>query len=154
AVGGIAWSQSTPQPMEIVNDEPIVLPATPWFGSGSTLFIEAPDGAATVGPPQSYGCVGTAGTTTKDLRGQPDRKRLGTRVVDGVSLAPAVAIGPTTSGQVLQCADVPDQTRAFVLQTDPGIPIMPLSVVLAGVGCAGLAVLAHPRGRTAGVFGR
>lgn len=154
-VGAYAWAMPVPAPTLVGSDTVTTLGRSPWFTAGSTLFVTAVDRDTTVAA--DWGCRLTRDGAGRALGHTADRDALGTRVVEGQSLDAAVVIGPTHTHDSLVCdgpAAQKDNREMWVLPTDPGMPKVPMSMVVGGFALLGAAGLIHPRGRGLHRFGR
>lgn len=156
-VGVIAWTMERPTAIAVGSNEAVVLGASPWFDAGSTLFA-APvgDERSPQPPPNTWACTLAHEGAPVDLVRRPDASTVGTRVVDGISVTPVITIGPTREGAELLCVGPAAQATSgmWVLPTNPGMPRVPLSLVLGGIALAGVAAAVHPRGRNVRPFER
>lgn len=156
-IGAFAWSMPSPGKIPVPAGQPVALAASPWFSQGSTLFT-VPFGPLPQDEPptQSFGCTLHQGGTSDELVNASDPDTAGSRVVEGRSLIPVLVIGPTQAGAVLTCSGPAAQqsTKLWSLPTNPGIPRVPVSLIVVGIALAGLAALVHPRGRGVVPFGR
>ena len=144
-VGIFAWTSPRQTPQLLQRGVPVVVQATPWFDPGSTIFTTALLGKdAPV--PELLTCSLTADGTTRELTLKADPEQLGSRVRGDVSLVPAVTVGVTPPEAQLTCTGrFLDEGQAWLMPTLPSVSAAPLSVVIAGVGCIGLGLLANPR---------
>lgn len=157
AVGVVAWSMERPERVPVSANAAAALERTPWFDSGVTLFA-TPIGSERdpQPPPAAWACTLSESGLTQELVRRPDRDRVGTRVVEGVSVVPVVTVGRTSARSELLCTGEAARNAAamWVLPANPGVPRTPLSLVVGGIALAGLATAVHPRGRGLRPFGR
>ncbi len=146
-VGVVAWSMDRPEPQQLLPGETSLAGRSPWFDSGTTLFV-APLRDGSVPGPADLGCTLFTTEGDRSLRVPADADVLGTRVVAQTSLEPSVHVGTTGANDRLMCSG-PQMRDAVVwaLPTTAGPSRYPLSIVVAGVALLGLAALVDPRAR-------
>lgn len=146
-VGAVAWLSPHPGPVKLSRGESLELAPSPLLNAGLTLFASSTrDGT----PPdaESLGCTMLAGGTEIRLEATAGHEGRGTRVQENVSLLPVIELGPIGRGQRLTCGGAHlIHGVAWVLPTEPSRSAVGMSVVVAGVGCVGMALLLHPRMR-------
>lgn len=153
AVGGYAWSMPAVPATLVPAVTEVDMHQSPLFSIGSTLFADPV--AAQDSIPDHFQCRLTSGDgRVRELQTAPRLHQTGTRVVDGTALEPVVTVGPTVAGETLSCDPVvKGSKRLWLLPTDPGVPRVPLSLIIGGVALIGFAALTHPRGRGIVPFG-
>lgn len=144
--GLFGWLTPQQSPLRINGPEMIELSNTPLFDPGVTVFISAsnPDGIPSA---LSLDCRLMTGFGTVPVRGEPDRVHAGERVRDGAALLAVVDVGRTSAGDRLVCTGAQAGVELWLLPTLPASSAMPMSVVIAGVGCLGSAILVNPGAR-------
>ncbi|MFT3875675.1 MAG: hypothetical protein QM708_04540 [Propioniciclava sp.] len=146
-VGVIAWSSPRQDPALLSREVWVPVRPTPWFDPGTTIFaVTRPTAMPTA---EQLNCsLRTPDGVVTPLARLADADRLGSRVKSGVSLSPVLDVGRTGAGTELACAGLAlDDGEVWLLPTLPFMSTTPLSVVIAGVGCFGLALLINPRAR-------
>lgn len=143
-VGIIAWSSPRQPAVLLTRGVSIPIQASPWFDPGTTVFAaQLPDGKAV--PPDQIGCVLRTAAGSRRLTEAPDAE-LGSRVRKEASLVAAVVVGPTASGDRISCnGPYPEAAEVWLMPTLPSMSLTPMSVVVTGVGCLGVAMLINPR---------
>ncbi len=146
-VGIIAWSTPRQPPVLLLRGESVSIQASPWFDPGTTVFAaQLPDGKAV--PPDQIGCVLRTAAGSRRLTEAPDAAELGSRVRKDASLVAAVVVGPTASGDRITCnGPYLETAEVWLMPTLPSMSLTPMSLVVAGVGCLGGAMLINPRAR-------
>lgn len=146
-IGGIAWVSPRQEPVQLHRNVGVELSATPLFDPGVTVFA-SPTTAGLAPTPDELGCALSINGVSRPA-GVPARvDEIGTRVRDGVSLLPALTLGRMDAGERLVCTGRHlDHAAVWVLPTLPSTSSAPMSVVIAGIGTLGLALLVNPRAR-------
>lgn len=156
-VGTFAWLMPRTPRLEIVAGRTVPLGASPWFDTGSLLFAVPEENPAS-SPPRTadWGCVLRRAETTRSLTVPADPDVVGSRVVARRSVVPVLVIGPARAGDTLRCAGPAARASAgmWSLPANPGVPRVPVSLVVVGIALAGGAALVHPRSRGIEPFGR
>lgn len=149
-VGLWAWMSPRPEPAVLERGTALVIGASPLFDEGTTVF--APSVADDSVSPADLDCVLIDEHGERALGTAADADRIGSRVADGLAVSPIVEVGRTGAGDRLLCRGLVVDTRAVhVLPTRAAPSSTPLSVVIGGLGLAGIAVLVHPAVRGSGV---
>lgn len=152
--GVYAWSMPHNPPTRVPAGQDVDLGVSPWFDPGTTLFM-VPESDRLVIDPAAWDCVLRQSSGEHPLRDVADPDVLGSRVVNDHSVVPVLTIGPTQAGDTIRCSGpTAEQARAWALPTNPGVPRVPVSLIIAGVALAGMSALVHPRWRGIQRFGR
>ena len=110
-VGVVAWSMDRPEPQQLLPGETSLAGRSPWFDSGTTLFV-APLRDGSVPGPADLGCTLFTTEGDRSLRVPADADVLGTRVVAQTSLEPSVHVGTTGANDRLMCSGPRCATRS------------------------------------------
>lgn len=121
---------------------------TPWFNAGSTVFATLkPDGSRP--RPADLQCILRRDGVTRLLVSDAGSGRVGSRVVDGKSVYPAVTVGRVSASDRISCSGPwTGHVDLWLLPTTVGARTTSLALAIAGVALLGCAVLTHPRGRS------
>lgn len=146
-VGAVAWLSPHPDPVKLSRGESLELPPSPLLNAGMTLFA-SPTREGTPPDAESLGCTMLADGAETRLDATAGHEGRGTRVQENVSLFPVIELGRIGRGQRLTCGGAHlVHGVAWVLPTEPNRSAVGMSVVVAGVGCAGMSLLLNPRMR-------
>lgn len=147
-IGGIAWVTPRQEPVQVTRNASVELQPTPWFDPGSTVFSSATSTGASPSPDDLQCTVLVAGQPRQAPLHLANAEELGSRVRDGVSLQPVLTLGRTGADARLVCQGRHvEHAAVWVMPTLPSRSPAAMSVVVAAVGCLGLALLVNPRAR-------
>lgn len=144
-IGAYAWQLDRNPPTRIDGDGHVSVGETPLFDPGVTLFV--PEGDLEDARPGLWSCALSTSEGRREVDTRGDIERTGTRVQEGEALVPALAIGKTSTEDLLTCRDLPAGVTAWSLPTEAGYPRIPMALVVVGVALAGASALIHPRSR-------
>ena len=148
AVGLWAWLSPRPDPVVLERGKAVTIGASPLFDDGTTVFAHSVADEPVL--PDEVDCLLVVEGRETVLDTPADADSIGSRVVDGLSVNPIVEVGRTGADHRLLCRGMIVDTGAVrVLPTRAAASSTPLSVVIGGLGLAGLAILVHPAVRGA-----
>lgn len=146
-LGLLSWFTPRQQAVQIHPNAWVDLTVTPLFDPGASIFA-APDSDGATPSPAGLACtIQVRGGVGREAI-EPASPDIGSRVRDGEALAPIINLGRVPGGSRLLCQGAYlNHGLAWVLPSEPARSPAGMALIVAGVGCLGLAVLTNPRVR-------